>query len=414
MSDQARMARNIPLYYLFHFFREFQVWIPVWIVFLTLEQGFSFTEVTVAEGLFLVAIVVLEVPTGVIADRWGRRTSVGLGALALCVALALFAVTSSFPVLLASFLTWSLAMALMSGADLALLFDSLKALGREQEYERHAGAGQAVSWGAAALGTVAGGPLAAWYGSELTIWLGVITTFGAAAVAFAMAEPLHQAEGEPHPSLRSIARAAADTAWHNRPVRLMLLISGAIGALLGSAQYLIQPFLLSAGVEVGITFSLLQVPQLLGGMVGSMIAYRIMRLAGESALIVVFAAIGTGAYAGLALTNALGWVALFPLIAILEAAVLPVATGFINRRVGSEQRATILSMHSFVGSLFAAPLIPLIGASSDSHSPRWALGLLGLLLAGAAVMAVVAWLSARGPRDELAAYGGPAAAGEAP
>ncbi len=399
MAHEGRIARNIPLYYLFCFLRDFQVWIPVWIVFLTLEQGFSLTQVTFAEGLFLLAVMLLEVPTGVIADRWGRSRSVGLGALALAVALALFALTTSFPILLASFLTWSLAMALMSGADMALLFDSLKLLGRESEYEKHSGTGTAVAWGAAALGTVAGGPIAAAYGSEVTIWLGVVATLACAAVAFVMYEPPHAADA-PHPSVVSIARTALDVAWHNKPVRFMLLFTGAVGAALGSAQYLIQPFLISSGVQVGITFSLLQVPQLLGGMAGSVVAYRIMRLTGETKLVFILGAIGIGAYAGLALTSALGWMALFPLIAILEAVILPVATGFINRRVGSEQRATILSMHSFVGALFMAPLAPAIGAATDAHSPRWALGLLGALLAGALVAGALAWFGARGSGDD--------------
>ena len=70
--------RNLFLLNAYWFLRDFQLWIPVWIVFLTVDQGFSLTEVLIAEGLFLVAVVLLEVPTGAVADRYGRSRSLAL------------------------------------------------------------------------------------------------------------------------------------------------------------------------------------------------------------------------------------------------------------------------------------------------------------------------------------------------
>ena len=67
-------------------------------------------------------------------------------AAVLGVAVLIFAFTQSFAVLLASFLLWSVASALMSGADMALLFDTLRAAGREAQYERLAGRGMACAW----------------------------------------------------------------------------------------------------------------------------------------------------------------------------------------------------------------------------------------------------------------------------
>ncbi|MGK2964208.1 MAG: hypothetical protein ACSLFM_01230, partial [Tepidiformaceae bacterium] len=144
MGQVYATDRNIRLLYAFWFLRDFQLWIPVWIVYLTINQGFSLTQVTGAEGLFLVAVVLLEVPTGAVADRWGRTISLGLGAMVLAACVLIFAFTTSFAVLVGSFLLWSVAQTLMSGADMALLFDSLKASGREAQFERFAGRGSAM------------------------------------------------------------------------------------------------------------------------------------------------------------------------------------------------------------------------------------------------------------------------------
>ena len=70
MDRTPSVRREVRLLSAFWFLREFQLWLPVWIVYLTVEQGFSLTEVTIAESLFLVAIIVLEVPTGAVADRF--------------------------------------------------------------------------------------------------------------------------------------------------------------------------------------------------------------------------------------------------------------------------------------------------------------------------------------------------------
>ncbi len=66
---QAHPDRNIRLLFAYWFLRDFQLWIPVWIVFLTIDRGFSLTQVTSAEGLFLIRVLLLEVPTGALADR---------------------------------------------------------------------------------------------------------------------------------------------------------------------------------------------------------------------------------------------------------------------------------------------------------------------------------------------------------
>jgi MFS family permease len=91
-------ARNIRLLYLYWFLRDFQLWIPVWIVFLTDDRGFSLTQVTGAEGLYLIGVLLLEVPTGAIADHWGRSIH---GSWAICLggAVLIFAFASSFGVL---------------------------------------------------------------------------------------------------------------------------------------------------------------------------------------------------------------------------------------------------------------------------------------------------------------------------
>lgn len=358
------MSRNIRLLYAFWFLRDFQLWIPVWIVFLTVEQGFSLTAVTSAEGLYLVAVVLLEIPTGAVADRWGRSRSLALGAVFLGVSVLIFAFAGNFPVLLASFLLWSLAHTLMSGADMALLYDTLKEGGRIGDYERIAGRGTALLWVGIGVATFLGGPVAAVVGIRATIFIGAATCALTALVALAIHEPRHEAPVVRQPYLASIRSAIAE-AWASPAVRAVILLTGTAIAALESLHYLIQPYLLDRDIEVGTLFSMLQVPMILAGIVGSLLASRV-RGRGVLPALVVVPLLGGLTYFVLALSPGLSAYAAFPVMFALASCLVPIASGYINRRIDSERRATVLSVQGMVMALTMSVLAATFGFVTDT------------------------------------------------
>lgn len=390
-STQLLARRNVRLLYLFWFLREFQLWIPVWIVFLTEEGGFSLTQVTGAEGLFLVGVLLLEVPTGAVADKWGRSRSLGLGALFLGVSVLIFAFTTTFTVLLTSFMLWSVASTLMSGADNALLFDTLKAAGQQGSYERVAGRGHALNWMGVGVATFLGGPVAALTDIRFTILFGAGTCLLTALVAFLMWEPAHERGPEeedapPERYVRSIATAFGEVG-RNREVRNVILLTGTAFACMEGLMYLVQPYLVNRGIEVGVLFSMLQVPTFLIGIGGGLLASRVQGQARK--LMILLPAIAAGAYLSLALAPGLTGYAAFPLMYGLASLLMPLATGHINRQVDSKRRATVLSIHAMAGSLMLAGLAPALGFATD----EW--GLATAFAVGA--IATVASLSLFGP-----------------
>ncbi len=366
-----RARRNITLLYAFWFLRDFQLWIPVWIVYLTEQRGFSLTEVTGAEGLFLAGVVFLEVPTGAVADGWGRSKSLALGALSLAGATFIFAFTESFTVLLASFLLWSLAHTLMSGADSALLYDSLKALGEEHHFERTSGRGAACSWAGAGIGTLLGGPVAALTTIRFTILLGSATCVASAFVALAIAEGTRQEHAARPGYFRSIRLAFAE-GWRNPTLRRVILLTGTATACLEVVHYLVQPYLIDRGVEVGVWFSMLQVPTILLGVGGALIASSALGRNRPFAAMLAIPAAGAGGYLLLAAGPGLSAYAVLPIMFALDSWLRPLAAGYINRQIGSERRATVLSMQGMAGSLTLAVLAPGAGFITDQRGLTWA------------------------------------------
>jgi nitrate/nitrite transporter NarK len=64
------------------------LWVPIWVVFLQ-GRGVSLTQIGVLEGIAWLITALLEVPTGAIADRWGRKASIAIGGLLYALAMFL-------------------------------------------------------------------------------------------------------------------------------------------------------------------------------------------------------------------------------------------------------------------------------------------------------------------------------------
>ncbi len=149
----ARAYRaNVSRFYVYKFLINFQLWFPIWVLYLQRERGLSLAQVTALDAPFWLVMVLAEVPTGAVADRWGRKFSMLLGGVCLTAAIFLFGIGTSYGVLLVSYLIWGMAMTLGSGADTAFLYDSLVALGRGEELSRALGRARACETAAGLVG----------------------------------------------------------------------------------------------------------------------------------------------------------------------------------------------------------------------------------------------------------------------
>src|SRR5690606_23270980 len=90
-----RYLANVPRFCLFRALVNFQLWMPIWVVYLNEERYFSFAQINAVEAIFWVAVVLLEVPTGVVADRWGRKAVLSYGALVYAISILVFGIAGN-------------------------------------------------------------------------------------------------------------------------------------------------------------------------------------------------------------------------------------------------------------------------------------------------------------------------------
>ncbi len=396
-ADADRLGeRNLPALHAYALGRNLMFMVPVLVPFWR-ANGLSMTELMALQSYFSVVSVALEVPTGWLADRWGRRASLLLGLLALCAAVAVYGLGHGLAAFVLAETCFGLGHALTSGADVALLHDSLQAAGRVADYPRRFARYQAVQLAAGAASSAIGGVYFA-HDLRAAWWLTLAALLLALWPAWRLVEP-------PRGASPALAGARAVPAARRAVAGLLLL-----GALTWggnrAAQWLMQPYFEQAGWTLG-SFGLLLAAGMGIAAAASRGSAALLQHLGPARLAGGLVLASAGAFAAMAAAAPhpawAGWVGLAAL-ALQQAVagcVMTLYTTLFNRHLPPAWRATGLSLQSLAGMAAYAGIIPLLGAVADAHDLAASLALLALLLvAGCVPLAWLAWpvLQAHAPR----------------
>jgi MFS family permease len=386
----SRVEANVWKYYLFQFFLNFQLWWPIWIIYLTEERGLTLGQVTLIDVPFWLSIILLQVPAAAMADRFGRKPTLIAASAAFATAVTAFGLATNFWLILVSYLVWGVAFALLNGTESAFIYDSLKACGREHEYARIYGRGWAIQMTAGVAGTLIGAPLAAATNLPFPIVLSGGLAAMAVVAALLFVEPDRArserpgADGEearPHLSYGQIIRDSVSIFRHRPNIRYGILFYGLLSIGSIAPIFLFQPFLREHGFDVD-QLGIYQTPMRVAGIVAALAAQQIVARFGERGTFIAMPVVIFGSYLVLA-----GWDAPAAQIAFLAmnfVVVLsqPTVTNYVNKRVESEQRATVLSLATLGRSAILIPAAPLLGALAEES-------LTAAFLAGAGLVAAM-------------------------
>ena len=152
-------AKNILLYPWYQAASGFLPWMPVF--FLYFSQTVSLNKAIELGAVYYLAVVVFEVPSGYLSDRFGRRTTLMTAAVLATAAYSVYLFADSFHWFALGQVFLAGAIAFQSGSDNSLLYDSLSQLGRESEYEGHESKAQQFSMMSLAISVLIGGALGA-------------------------------------------------------------------------------------------------------------------------------------------------------------------------------------------------------------------------------------------------------------
>ncbi len=334
-------------------------------------RGLSPTEYGLFQLIYYWVVMVTEVPSGVIADRLGRKFSLVLGALVNGIGCWVFAVAHDFQTFFIGEIFFALGTALISGADSAMLYDSLAAEKRETEYARAEGAGQMIWLGFTAIGM----PLTDYFivadhGPAPAYWITGALSFVGVIAALFMVEPPRARSA----SAREITRAAlSDVARVPGILRLIVYSVGVFLLLRIAIVSFYNPLLSWQGVSpdrYGTVLALVNV-------VGAITAWKadaFMRRYGERAALLAMP-IAVLVMFGLLLAFRMPAASLLFCIQGAVFGAYPLVTRTIlNRLVRSaDRRATVLSIESMACRVGMGLIALLAGWAIDAVSLRAAI-----------------------------------------
>jgi MFS family permease len=131
------------------------------------QRGMTIQMVVYTEIIFAVTVVLLEVPTGIIADKWGRKQMIVLSTLLECFMFLILVFATEFWHFAAAIFLAGIARSASSGSENAMLYDSLLQNGQEQAFEKYLGRLNVCDFTAAIIAALCGSLLASRYGFEL-------------------------------------------------------------------------------------------------------------------------------------------------------------------------------------------------------------------------------------------------------
>jgi MFS family permease len=369
------LKRNLTALYLIKVAKWMNLVMPVIVLFYK-SNGMTMQDIFTLQAVYSVTLMALEIPTGYFADFAGRRTSMLVGAFLGFTGYLIYSTSSGFWEFMVAETILGCGMSLVSGADSAMLYDSLASTGNSGKYTRYEGRITSIGNYAEAFAGVIGGLLAA-SSLRTPYYFQAAIAFLAIPAAILLREP--PVHGNiMKPGIKDIISIVKSVFYGNRKLFWNTMFSAVIGVSTLTMAWFAQPFFIKTGLQIslfGIAWALLN---LTAGIAAS-VAWRTESKLGPPRTVILFTSFLILGYFGLAVTgNYTGFLFLF-FFYFARGIATPTLRNYINIITTSDIRATILSVRNFIIRALFAVLGPFYGLITDKYDLTTALSTAGVI-----------------------------------
>lgn len=373
---RKKLHKNVNIIYGLAFFHSFMVIVPVIVPFF-MSKGLSLAEIFYLQAVFAATIVLLEAPSGYFADVFGRRTSLLLGSAIHGLAFLYLNFANELTSLVLFEITAGIAASLLSGADLAVLYDTQKALEDDTCSEHSKGIAQLgfVRSSAEGLGALLGGGLALW-SFELMLVIQSAVAWGCLFLAVLIIEPPYKNKEQPDKRIQ-ITEILRHLLGSDPVLRKVIVAIPLYNLATFHVAWLMQPYWESQGISLAL-FGLLWCAQSLVVALANKFSFELERRQGAVFALILIGVLPVLGHFGMAWFQGRAGIAIGLLLFGCRGLNQVILVNALNRRVPSEFRATANSFTSFLFRLSFISTGPLIGYLAQTQGLRTTLNLLGL------------------------------------
>ena len=385
------MQKNILKFYWYRLTKFGLFHIAIMVLFYQ-ERGLSFSQIMILQSFYYFAKVLSEVPTGALADRFGRKKSLVIGSFCHSFAYLLIFLSNSFILFNLGEIIAGISMSFAYGADSALAYDTLKDLGREKEYQKIEGNGHSMRLLAFAIFAPIGGLLAT-VNLALPYLASSIVIFSSGLLALTFVEPRKEVsvvQGSTFKARKKyyheIRRSLSLILNEKRILWLMLFFSLVfLATRLGFWTY--QPYMKRVGVPLSV-FGLVFACFHLFGALFSKYADRIERTLKENLTLLFMPTLVIVSFVLMSRFLFLWSIGFILLQQVSMATHEPILKNYLNRHTSSDIRATMLSVQHMAGNLAFAVTAPFLGSFVDKSGLENALLIFAIVII---VFSIVLW-----------------------
>ncbi len=364
---------NIQKLYLAHFLITLHFFGAVLIPFFTDFGNLNFTQIMILQSWFMLWIFILEIPTGTVADFFGRKISIAASGIVGAIAAIVYVSAPNFYVFLIAEFLWALGAALLSGADTALIYDTLKQEKREKESKNILAKYESIGLAGILVAAPIGSIIAANFGVVAPMIVTAVPFLLSAVVVLTVPEPSSFTKAKIKDYGKILREGIGFFAGH-KILKLLAFDMAVIGGFGYIMIWLFQPLLKESGVPI-FYYGFVQAAFVVAEIIILQKLHFFENLAGGkrkylflSAVIIGISFIAAGVFKNIFIA-----LAAIMLIGGLGLTRPTLITNYANKHIPTAKRATILSAMSMLRRLVIVVANPAIGFVVDNFSLGFAL-----------------------------------------
>jgi MFS family permease len=356
------LKSNIWKIYLYKFFISFWLIAPILIPFYQ-SNGLSSTQVFIIQGAFAASTLFFEVPSGYLSDIMGRKKTLLIGSFFLPFGVILYATSSSFIFFLFAEIVIGISISMFSGTDSAFIYDTLAELKQTKSYKEIEGKSLFYERIGTSLASILGGFIAL-ASIRGPFYVNVLTSLLLIPIALSLREPSRKKVSSQSPLL-GILKILKYSFSHNE-IRTLILYFSIVGScsLIGLWSYFMYYESLGLSIALyGLIFAIFQISSGLGSKYAHKLEEKLGRkksLRLISLIPIIFVLLG--------FYRSYLMILLIFLNAFVWGVSGPLFSDYVNKRVESDIRATLLSVMNMSSRVLFIILSPLFGNIVDMYS----------------------------------------------